>query len=359
MNPTRIAVIGAGHLGRIHCRLLKSCADVDLVGVIDPVEESRRRVAEEFGIRPLADYRPIASEFDAAVIAAPTTLHHRIALDLLEQGKHVLVEKPIACTTAEAADMVQAADSRGLVLQVGHVERFNPALAAAREHLAEPKYIEAARTSGFTFRSTDIGVVLDLMIHDLDIVLSLAGSEVCDVEAIGVAIMGPHEDMAQARLTFANGCVANLTASRTSFELTRRMSVFTAGGFAALDFASGNAVVVEPSTTIAEGRFDLAALSPAEREHYKQHLFEELLPMRQLSGVPCNAIAEEQHDFVRAIRTGSPVQVSGNDGLRALELAETILARIAAHRWDGHDRGRIGPLGWTGSGTASPMRKAG
>jgi predicted dehydrogenase len=323
---------------------MKTHNEVELIGVIDPVKAARHKVAEEFDITPLADYRSVLDQFEAAVIAAPTTLHHRIATELMSAGKHVLVEKPIACTTDEARDMVSTANSNQVVLQVGHVERFNPALAAARMHIDQPKYIEGARTSGYTFRSTDIGVVLDLMIHDLDIVLSLVDSPLRYVEAIGFAVMGDHEDMAQARLTFANGCVANLTASRTSFEQQRKMSVFSESGFVGLDFASGNAVSVEPCEQITSRQFDLDALSPEQREHYKQHFFEELLPMQALAGVPCNAIEEEQKDFVTAIRTGRAVQVPGEHGLAALAAAEAILARIQTHRWDGNDSGRFGPL---------------
>ena len=362
MNRTRIAVIGAGHLGRIHCRLLNSNPEVELVGVVDPVPASRTKVAEEFGISPWADYQSLLPTLDAVVIAAPTTLHHNLATDLLAHGKHVLVEKPIACTLEEASDMVEHAQRHSRVLQVGHVERFNPALTAAREHLAQPKYIEGARQSGYTFRSTDIGVVLDLMIHDLDIVLSLVDSPLRRVDAIGLAVMGEHEDMAQARLTFANGCIANLTASRTSFEAKRQMSVFTTSGYVGLDFTTGNAVLVEPSEEIVSRKFDADSLSAEQRDHYKQHLFEDLLPMRPLAGVPCNAIEEEQRDFVRAIRTGSAVQVPGEHGQAALAAAEAILSKIETHRWDGHDSGRFGPLGQPFLNVVAPNweeRKAG
>ena len=190
---------------------------------------------------PSRDFRELVGEIDAAVVATPTFTHHAIASELIRGGVHVLVEKPIAPNVREADELVQLARRRHVVLQVGHVERFNPGLVSVERRLAEPKFIEARRQSGYTFRSTDVGVVLDLMIHDIDVALSLVKSPVVQVDALGVSVMGDHEDMVSARLRFANGAVANLTASRMSYAPARTMQVFTATGFASIDFATRRA----------------------------------------------------------------------------------------------------------------------
>jgi predicted dehydrogenase len=253
----------------------------------------------------------------------------------LSLGIHLLVEKPLAGSLEQADQLVEAARAAGLVLQVGHVERFNPALEAALPHLVRPKYIEAVRASGYTFRSTDVGVVLDLMIHDLDIALALAGSELVDVQALGISIMGRHEDMAQTRLTFANGCVANLSASRTSYEPCRRMQVYCPRAFAAIDFANRTAKLVVPHEQLLERRLDIEHLQAEAREHYRQHLFRDLLPLSDLAAGESNPLLEEQRDFVAAIRHGAEPRVSGVAGRTALAAAERILQCIARHNWEG------------------------
>ncbi len=205
MTPLRVAVIGAGHLGRIHARIAAGLDDIELVAVADPVAACRDAAAAESKTESVADYRELIGEIDAAIVATPTNTHHTVGIELLSSGIPLLIEKPLANHTAAADDLVNLARKQGLVLQVGHVERFNPALAWAASEVHDPKYIEATRTSGYSFRSTDIGVVLDVMIHDLDIVLALAGSTVTNVEALGISVLGGHEDMATARLTFASG----------------------------------------------------------------------------------------------------------------------------------------------------------
>jgi predicted dehydrogenase len=235
------------------------------------------------------------------------------------------------------------AAARRLVLQVGHVERFNPALVAAQPHLAEPKYIEAVRAGAFTCRSTDIGVVLDLMIHDIDVVLSLVQDEVSQVQALGAAVFGPNEDWAQARLTFAGGCVANLSASRVATRPQRSMHVAACDRFATIDFASRTAQLMQPTEAVLTGQVDVNRLSPPEKTHLKDHLFSDYLPLTDLPVVETNALLEEQKQFLAAIRSGASVSVSGHDGRRALDVAERILVAIAAHRWDASYDGTIGP----------------
>lgn len=334
MKTLRMAVVGAGHLGRYHARLLKPLAGVELVGVVDPHEPARQALATELGVPCWADLADIPGRLDAAVLAAPTCWHHRLGLRLLERGVHLLVEKPLASAAAEAEELVEAANRQGLVLQVGHVERFNPAFQAALEHLEQPKYIEAARLSGYSFRSTDIGVVLDLMIHDLDLVLALVDAPLRSVAACGATILGGHEDVANARLEFESGAVATLSASRASFVARRTMQVWTPRVFAGLDFSTRGVTLVRPTPELAAG--GLAAtgeLTPERREHLKQHLFEELLPIERFEAPPTNAIADELADFVDSIRSLRRPRVSGEDGCRAVTVAEQVLRCIAEHSW--------------------------
>src|SRR5205823_1027499 len=202
----------------VHARLLSQVEGVELAGVVDPSETARTAVANQLNADSFADHVPLLGKIDAAIIAVPSRLHYAVANDLLAHGIHVFVEKPMTLNVGDADGLIDEASSRGLVLQVGHVERFNPAYEAAAAHIGDPKYIDAVRSGPFTCRSTDIGVVLDLMIHDIDIALTLVKDEVIAVEALGAAVIGPNEDWAQARLTFAGGCVANFFASRVSWQ---------------------------------------------------------------------------------------------------------------------------------------------
>ncbi len=340
-----MTVIGAGRLGSFHAQKLARRDDVELVAVVDPVAANRERLAGACRTLGLADYSDLPGRLDAAVIAAPTVLHHRIARDFLQAGVHVLVEKPICAARAEADELVALADRRQLVLQVGHVERFNPALAAAVEVTRAPKYIEAVRSSEFTFRSTDIGVVLDVMIHDIDLVLSLVRSPLRKVEGLGFSVLGGHEDVANARLEFDSGCVATLSASRVSYETVRRMHVWSAEGFAAVDFASRTTTLVRPSETLRRRRFRVDGLKPDEVERYRAHFAEEHLPKTQQTFPAVDALALEQDDFVESIRSGRAPRASGQCGRDALAVAERILARIEDHCWDAAAEGPTGPLG--------------
>lgn len=227
MTRTRMAVIGCGHLGTIHARLLASRDDVDLVAVVDPVPEGRNRVAESHGCQPLADPRELAGRVDAAVVAAPTGLHAEVSLPLLEAGIDLLVEKPLAVSVEDARAITVAARRLGRIVSVGHVERFNPAWRSALARAGEVSYLEARRLAPFTFRSLDVGVVHDLMIHDIDLVLSLAPGRLDRIEARGLLATGGHEDAVRARLTFASGLVADLIASRISPRAERTVSMWT------------------------------------------------------------------------------------------------------------------------------------
>jgi predicted dehydrogenase len=344
VSKVRVAVIGAGRLGGFHAQKLAAMESVRLAAVADPVAAQRDRVAAACNTESVADYRSVFDDVDAAVIAAPTRLHHAIGMEFLERGIHVLMEKPLAATTAEADELVQAARRSNVVLQVGHVERFNPALGAALPYLRNPKYIEATRTSPFSFRSTDVGVVLDLMIHDLDLVLWMVRSPLKRVEAIGLSVLGGHEDVANARLEFRSGCIATLSASRVSYEAVRRMQAWSPRAFASVDFATRTTSVVRPSETLLQRRFQVDSLAPEQVEHYRTHLAEEHLPRTVSSFENVDAIALELQDFVESIRAPRAPRVTGQHGRDAVAVAEEILARIGGHAWDDQPEGLFGPL---------------
>ncbi|TWT95922.1 Dehydrogenase [Botrimarina colliarenosi] len=331
MEPIQIAVIGAGKLGGYHANLAAKLPEFDLVAIADPWESSRNALASKTGAEPVANIAEVFDRIEAAVVATPTATHYAVVDRLLAAGKHVLVEKPITPTADAAARLVQTADKAGVTLQVGHVERFSPALVAAGDSLKNPRFIRSERTSGYTFRSTDIGAVLDLMIHDIDLVLSLAESEVVDVWATGLSVLGGHEDMVNARLTFANGCVADLTASRVSYELRRTMQVITDRGFTAVDFATGKATTVAPTDAVLRGEFNGDALS-AERkaELFAGKMFEEVLVKAEHAAPAVNAIELELLDFARAIQTGTSPRVNGAAGRDAVAIAERVLRAIAS-----------------------------
>jgi predicted dehydrogenase len=338
-----MAVVGCGHLGRIHARLLKSQDNVELVAVVDPAPAARDQVAADCAAQAQADCAALIGRIDAAVVATPTSCHHAVAQQLLSAGIHVLVEKPITTTVAEANQLIVLARRRQLVLQVGHVERFNPAWNAVAHQLDRPQYIEAVRAGAYSFRATDVSIVLDLMIHDLDLALSLAHSPVVDVEAMGLALFGPHEDLALARLKFANGCVALLKASRVNFQPQRSMLVFSHDAFASIDFTAGTAHLVRPTAPVLRGEIDLTCCPVDDRPRMQDAMFRDLMPRETVAVERTNAILDEQREFVAAVLGGPPVRVTGEQGRDALAVAHEILAAIAAHRWNSPDLPSVGP----------------
>jgi predicted dehydrogenase len=363
MTRTRLAVVGAGHLGRFHAKLAAGLDSFDLVAVADPSQSHREAVAAEAKTQAVADYRELIGKIDAAVVATPTVTHHAVVKDLLAAGIHVLVEKPLTPTLSEADELVAIAEENGLVLEVGHVERFNPAIELAASRLRDPRFIRATRTSGFTFRSTDIGVVLDLMIHDIDLVLSLVRSPVIQVEALGVSVLGDHEDMVTAQLRFENGCVAQLTASRVSYQAERTFQAFTSRGFAAIDFNTRQVQFVDPREDVLRRNFHVDAQSVESKEHLRAELFNELLVKTTEEAPPINAIEAELKDFANAVATGSSPRVTGADGRDAVAIAEQVLQCVEEHRWDGDAAGRQGPFVTPAMPVqpmeTAPLRKAG
>ncbi len=343
MTPLRCAVIGTGHLGSIHARLIKSIDQVELVGVVDPEPASRQRVAAECQTEGFEHHRQLQGRLDAAIVATPTQFHYQVAADLLRDNVHLLIEKPVTSTVAEANGLIRMAHQRDRVLQVGHVERFNPAWKTAAPKLDHPKYIEAVRAGPYTFRSTDVSIVLDLMIHDLDLILALVDSEVEQVDALGLVVFGPHEDMAHAQLKFANGCIANLNASRVSDQPRRTMNIFSASGFAEIDFGQCQTKIVRPGRQMLQGQLDLSTVDPDQRPQIQATMFESILPCEQLTMERGNAILQEQQEFVAAIRDGGSVSVPGEHGRNALAVAHRILSSIQTHRWNGSAAGPVGP----------------
>ncbi len=344
MRPLRTAVVGTGHLGQAHARILSQSDHSDLVAVVDSDAARCNEIAQLYGAQPCACISEMPSAVEAVVVATPTVTHHAIGRELLARGMHVLVEKPLAPNSTEAYDLVDAAASAGVVLQVGHVERFNPALTAARGRIGEPKFIEATRSSGYTFRSTDIGVVLDLMIHDIDIVLSLTRSKVVRVEAIGVAVLGTHEDVANARLELADGCVASLSASRVSYAAQRNVRVWSPHCFASFDLGAREARIVSPSDAIQRRTCDLDHLNADEKQAFRDEMFQRHLAIEDLSVEACDQLTAELDDFADAIRRGRQPRVTGAQGAEAVSVAEQILASIESHAWDTSESPRQGPL---------------
>ncbi len=345
MKPLKVAVVGVGHLGRHHARILSGLPDVELVAVVDSRLEQAQAVAQACGgsTRAGTDYQALLGEVDAVSVAVPTRFHRQVAGDFLERGVPCMVEKPLATTLLEAEELVSLADARSVPLQVGHIERFNPALSTLDGLAFRPKYIAAERLGTYTFRSTDIGVVLDLMIHDIDLVLSLIKAPVKSVAAVGVGVFGGFEDVANARIEFEDGCVANLTASRASFQAVRKMRLFAPEGYVTLDFATKRGTLVRPSDRLRHGEIDLEGLDLAQPAAVKERLFGKILRVDQVQGEGREPLALELEDFVQAVRTGSRPRVTGHDGLRAIRLADQVLRSLESHAWEGSEGGPTGP----------------
>jgi predicted dehydrogenase len=342
VSRLRTAVIGCGHLGRIHAQLLAGLEEVELVAVVDPQAASREAVAAACGARALADYHRLLGHLDAAVVAAPTSLHHAITRRLLEEGVHVLVEKPLTPQHDTCEQLVQLARARRRVLAVGHVERFNPAFVAAAQQVARPLYIEATRTGGFSFRSMDVGVVLDLMIHDLELILAMVDASVASVSAVGAPVVTPHEDFAEARIVFTNGCVAELKASRTSPVAQRQMTIYGSDRHVYCDLGQRSVRVLERNSDLQQGTLRVDRLTATEIEALKPAVFQTLLPMREVPLPEANPLRDELRDFVRSVQHGHRPRVDGGHAARAVWLADQIVSQIrsAAARPASLDRRR-------------------
>jgi predicted dehydrogenase len=332
-RPVRVAVVGFGHLGRHHARLLAANADAELVAIAEPRPEARAAAGQTRCVPTVADYRELLEQVDAVTVAVPTRQHREVAGFFLDNGVDVLVEKPIAPTAAEGQDLVDRARRNGRILQVGHVERFNSALKSIQELRLEPRYIESHRLGALTFRSMDVGVVLDLMIHDLDLVLALVRSPIREVQAFGGALFTPAEDMASAILTFENGAVAHLTANRVALKPMRRMRLFSKDAYASLDFHEAHGVVIRKNSGWDLQKLDVASIDPGKIADLWKFVFEGLLTMQSYKLDEGNPLADELAAFLTCVRERTRPLVSGEDGVAAVALAERILESISKHPW--------------------------
>jgi predicted dehydrogenase len=304
----RVAVVGVGYLGKHHARILSSMPGVELAAVVDTNMKHATEVAAEYGTRPMLEVRELGGRVDAVTIAVPTDIHREIALPFLRAGVPVLVEKPMARNLAEADAMIAASAEADTQLAVGHTERFNPAVAVAREHLTDPRFIEVHRLGVFPERSLDIDVVFDVMIHDLDVILSVVHSDVASIDAVGVPVLTDKVDIANVRLRFANGCMANLTASRISRDRVRKIRFFQPQAYLSIDYAA---------------------------QKVEKYTLGKILGIPKINGgeLPVTneePLARELADFVDAVRTKRKPLVDGEQGRRALALADRISSTMTA-----------------------------
>lgn len=342
MKRLRLAVIGVGHLGKEHARILAGMSDVDLVGVADVNAEQAESVARRLGTKHFVESWPLLNLVDAACIVVPTSCHEAAAADFLRRGLHMLIEKPLASTLQAAQRLTDLAEQSGAILQVGHIERFNPAFEEIQGRSLQPKYIRAERLSSFTGRSVDIGVVLDLMIHDLDLILALVRSPVGQVESQGICVFGANEDMASARIRFENGCVADVAASRAHPEARRQMHIWGPEGYAGLDFAGRSVTLVQPSEQVRRHGLDPARLDPASRSRLKEELFDRHLETLTIDCRQQDQLTCELRQFLDCIRNNRQPLVSGQVGCDAIALAERILGCMSRHAWNSASSGTPG-----------------
>ncbi len=307
----KVAVVGVGHLGKWHADKYAACADCDLVAVVDTNLDIARDIARKHGAEAYQDYRDIIPLVDAISLVVPTSLHYKIARDFLEAGIHCLVEKPVTETVAEAQTLIDIARDRSLTLQVGHIERFNSVMIGIEERLQHPQFIESTRLAPFSLRATDVSVILDLMIHDIDIILDLVDSPIERISASGISVLSDTVDIANARIEFANHCVANVTASRISRKRERKLRIFQKDAYLSADFQEKIVAVNRKGETDNEAG-------------YKDITHEELRFEDN------DALNLEVLDFIRAINTGDRPLVNGEDGRRALETAIAITSQIKA-----------------------------
>lgn len=345
MSRLRVGVVGVGALGQHHARILSELPEVELVAVVDSQPTRGQEVAARCRTRWLPDPQALIGEVDAVSVVVPTVAHLAVAADFLRHGVPVLVEKPLAHNVAAARELVELARQSGTLLQVGHIERFNPAWQAALPWLESPNYVRTERLAPFSFRSTDIGAVLDLMIHDLDLLLAVVRCPLRSVEAFGLALMGPHEDMVQARLSFQNGCIADLSVSRVHPHPRRSFTAWSRQGCVTIDLHQRTVLRYAPTAALLHGEcpLELAAQPHADLETLKASVFGRWVEVSSPSVAAQDALTAELLAFLDCVRTGRRPLVDGETALEALLVADRILAQVACHQWDGHPGGAVGP----------------
>ncbi len=305
----KVAVVGAGHLGKWHADKYAAAADCELVAVVDSNDEVAREIASKHGAESFNDYREILDRVDAVSLVVPTSAHYKIAREILEAGIHCLIEKPITETVEEAASLVEIAAARQLVLQVGHIERFNSVMLGIAEQLRQPQFIESTRLAPFTPRATDVSVILDLMIHDIDIILDLVDSPIERISASGISVLSNSIDIANARIEFANHCVANVTASRISRKRERKLRIFQKDAYLSAD--------LQNKILAVNKKAEIGNVEEFPNISHEETGFEDN-----------DALNLEVLDFINAIKTGTRPLVNGEDGKRALETAIAITSQI-------------------------------
>jgi predicted dehydrogenase len=323
MNMLKIGVLGAGHLGKIHLRCIREIGEYDLVGFFDPDEEISKKVSEEFGIEAFESVSELIGRCEVVDIVTPTVSHFECASQALKHSRHVFIEKPVVTTTLEARDLIKIAQEATVKVQVGHVERFNPAFLAAKPYIQNPMFIETHRLAEFNPRGTDVPVVLDLMIHDIDIVLSIVNSNVKKISASGVSILSDTPDIANARIEFDNGCVANLTASRISLKKMRKSRFFQRDAYIAVDFLDKTVEIIR-----------LQDVNPGKPNPFSMIIdlggskgSKELL-IEKPAIAPVNAIQYELESFAASIQNDTNPPVTIIDGYHALDVAHRIMEKI-------------------------------
>lgn len=321
----KIGVLGAGHLGKIHIRCIKEIADFQLIGFYDVDPGNTARVESEYGVKAFSSIGELIEAVDVVDIVTPTVSHFECATAAIEKGRHVFIEKPITSTIEEAAGLIELARQKGIKVQIGHVERFNPAFLAAKPFFGQPLFIETHRLAQFNPRGTDVPVVLDLMIHDIDIVLSVVKSEITHISASGVSIICDTPDIANARLEFANGCTVNLTASRISMKNMRKSRFFQRDAYIAVDFLEKSAEIIRMRDVPPEETPDpYAMLIDTGKNQERKQIFFDNPEIR-----PINAIKTELESFYASITGASEPVVSIHDGYKALDLAYKIMEKIS------------------------------
>lgn len=334
MKTLRTAIVGAGKMGKIHAKVYEKLDCAELVAVADSDLERAKALAEKYDCLAVTDPAELVGKVDAVTISAPTLAHHDVAALFLKNRIPVLIEKPLASTVQQGRALVELANANDTILAVGHSERCNPVVQAMKRLHIEPMFIEVTRVSPYPFRSMDIGVVLDVMIHDIDIILSLANSPVKKVDAAGVNVIADHEDICNARIIFENGCIANITASRLALKTERKVRLFSRQAYLSLDYFRKEGIVIK-----ADKNIDLVKWI---REHQEKQDFDftsvnwpDLLHIEQLAIEDAEPLRIEQESFLAAVADKSKrPEVTGTEGLAALECAEQILAGVKAHQWE-------------------------
>jgi predicted dehydrogenase len=335
MNNLKMAVVGVGSLGQHHARILASMEGVQLVGVVDPRPEQGQQIAERFGTTWCAEARELPADLDGVVIATPTVYHPEPAKYFLKAGVATLVEKPLAANLADADHLREVAEEHDTILQVGHVERFNPAFEEATKLCGDVKYLRCQRVSPYTFRSTDIGVVHDLMIHDIDLALALTGRMPESVEAFGTVTVGPHEDCVVARLRMPGGTVVDITSSRMAPQAERTLQVWSDRGCLNVDLHARTLTTWEPSATVAAnpGMIQAIAATTANPLTLKDRVFGEWIKERTIQASDHDALTAELEEFAAAIRGEATPRVSGREAVQAMLVADQVLSSLTTWSW--------------------------